>query len=186
MGASRLQRSWLSVVGIGAVLAGLVVSCGGGQHPPPPPPANASSYQLIDAALDAGDIDEETALTYKVYATFADARLPEEFGGDDDGRDGTLLMRELARRIDSLAAATQANLRPFLLPPAATGSWLESADGVRNQQVTWETVVTANDKVKVWYRYPGDDARAAAVAAELDRHVWGFLTGIMREPLPDC
>src|SRR5690606_4388601 len=56
----------------------------------------------------------------------------------------------------------------------------------RSQQATWHTVVTANDKVKVWYRYPGDDARATAIAAELDRHVWGSLTGLMREPLPDC
>jgi hypothetical protein len=169
-----------AVVAVGWLLAG----CGG--TPPTPPEPGGTSYQLIDAAVERGDIDAETALSYKVYATFGDERLPEEFAGDDAGRDGTTLMLELSRRIDSLSPAVQAELRPFLLPPAATGSWLEAANEVRGQQPTWGTVVTANDKVKVWYRYPGDEARATAIAAELDRHVWGTLTGLMREPLPDC
>ncbi len=171
----------------------LLVSCGGPPPPPPPPPPpddQATSFQLIDEAVLAGDIDADTALTYKVYATFADPRLPEEYSGDDTGRDGTLLMAELARRLDALPSNLRADLEPFLLPPAQTGSWYERAQtsGLVGQQITWGTLTTQNDKVKVWWatQRPADAARAEKFVAELDTRIWPALTGLMREPLPDC
>lgn len=149
-----------------------------------------SSYQLISEALRAGELDEETALSYKVFATFGDERLPDEYLGDDEGRDGTLLMNELTARFSGLSAGTQATLAPFLLPPSQPGSWFATSavGAVAGQQVEWGTIVTTNDEVKVWYQMSraADAARAGKIAEELDRHVWSRLTGLMREPLPDC
>lgn len=170
-----------------------LVSCGGAPPPPPPPPPppdDLTSFQLIDAALLAGEIDSDTALAYKVFATFADPRLPEEYLGDDSGRDGTLLMAELARRLDSLPPDLRTDLAPFLLPPAQTGSWYERthANALSPEQLTWGTLTTQNDKVKVWWatQRPADAARAEKFVAELDARIWPSLTGLMREPLPDC
>src|SRR5437660_5788287 len=42
-----------------------------------------ASATLIDKALADGKLDGETALSYQVYAAFADCRLPAEFRGDD-------------------------------------------------------------------------------------------------------
>lgn len=174
------------------VLVLFLVACGGPVTPPPPPPPPdeaQSSYQLIDEALADGEIDDETALAYKVFATFGDDRLPERFVGDDVGRDGTLLMAELSRRIDELTPTTRAELEPFLLPPPAPGSWFQSQSGVLSpQQVTWGTLTTRNDKVKVWWqtRYPEDAARAEKYVNALNDRIWGSLTGLLREPLPDC
>ena len=42
-----------------------------------------SSEELIDRALASGAIDTETALIYKVYAAFGDARLPSQYRGDE-------------------------------------------------------------------------------------------------------
>ncbi len=150
-----------------------------------------SSFQLIDEALSEGEMDEETALTYKVFATFGDERLPAKFRGDDTGRDSTLLMTKLASTFDTLSPAAQATLQPFLLTPPEPGSWLEqqaASDSLEPQQIEWGTVVTLNDKVKVWYqtRYAGDDARAQKIADELDRIIWPKLTNLMRKPRPDC
>lgn len=153
-----------------------------------------SSFQLIDDALAQGDIDEETALTYKVFATFGDERLPAQYRGNDTGRDSSLLMTKLASIFDTLSPAAQAILQPFLLTPAEPGSWLELSEGgkLQTQQIEWGTVVTANDKIKVWYqeRYAGDnggdDARAQKIADELDRIIWPRLTNLLRTPRPDC
>lgn len=149
-----------------------------------------TSYQLIDQALERGEIDTETALAYKVFATFADARLPAEYQSDDAGRDGTLLLSELSRRLSSLSQSTRSELAPFLLPPPVPGSWFaaSSANGIVTMQVEWATVITANDEVKIWYRsdHPQDATRAATLAAEIDGHLWPTLTGLLREPMPDC
>src|SRR5687768_618260 len=44
-----------------------------------------SSYELIDQALAAGRINEETAFKYRVFAAFGDERLPAQYRGDDGG-----------------------------------------------------------------------------------------------------
>ncbi len=86
-----------------------------------PPP---TSIDLIDEALKNGKLDEVTALVYKVYAVFGDPRLPAEFRGANKAiRSGTEIMSEAQGRYDTLPAATQALLLPFLIPPYYAGSW---------------------------------------------------------------
>ena len=83
-----------------------------------------TSEQLIDEALARGEIDSETALTYKVFAAFSDARLPSVYRGNDQGLVDSHILAEVQARYASLSAATQANLDPFLIPPAYVGSWV--------------------------------------------------------------
>ena len=48
-------------------------------------PQAPTSYELIDRALAAAQIDTETAYKYRVFAGFADTRLPAAYHGDDRG-----------------------------------------------------------------------------------------------------
>jgi hypothetical protein len=160
---------------------------------PAPPP---SSEQLIDAALARGEIDEETALVYKVFADFGDERLPQQYRGDDSQVRDAMIVSEAGMRFDSLSTQTQAILAPFLLPPSAPGSWLELREGAAQQSrtaaapnaVIWHKAPAADNKAVIWWqdRYPGDVARANFIAQALSSKIWPELTILMgREPLSD-
>lgn len=92
-----------------------------------PPGTTATSAELIDAALAAGDIDAETALTYKVFAVFKDPRLPAKYTGDDAEAFESPAVADLIDRFDTLSAAAQDMLAPFLRRPSSVGSWLDPA-----------------------------------------------------------
>ncbi len=162
---------------------------------PAGPEGPPTSGDLIAEALAAGEIDEETALLYHVYADFADPRLPAEYQGDDTlAGDGEVLG---VQDLSGLSPQAQAALAPFLLPPSAPGSWLELAEASglgpglaapAPAAIEWGTLNTANGKVKVWHqkRYAGDDAKAAGIVKALDGKIWRELTELMgREPRPD-
>src|SRR5258707_14660713 len=61
-----------------------------------PPAARPTSETLIASALAAGQIDAEAALKYRVYAAFADCRLPSQFRGDDREVTNTMIFAEVA------------------------------------------------------------------------------------------
>jgi hypothetical protein len=153
-----------------------------------------TSFELIEQALARGEIDEETALVYKVFAVYLDPRLPARFIGDDSRVRDTLITAEVGARWSSLSPATQALLAPFLLPPAAPGSWLELQLGQRATArpaapIEWRTLSRPGGEVKVWYqtRYSGDETRAALLLADLEDVVWPKLTELMgRGPLSDA
>ncbi len=152
-----------------------------------------TSFELIEQALSRGEIDEETALVYKVFAVYLDQRLPERFIGDDSQVRDTRITAEVLARWSSLSPTTQALLEPFLLPPAAPGSWLElqQEQAVTAQSavpIEWVTLSRPGGKVKVWYqtRYPGDDVLAAQILVDMEDIVWPKLFKLMdRAPLPD-
>ncbi|MGB5812548.1 MAG: hypothetical protein WBG86_18580, partial [Polyangiales bacterium] len=123
-----------------------------------------TSIGLIDAALQNGDIDDVTALRYKVFALFADERLPPEL--DADGAiHGSPIMRELARRFSGLPAETQDELRPFMRSPEEPGSWFESGSPQTRQKgaedfdlaevadgairVVWSTDLTITERILI-------------------------------------
>lgn len=155
--------------------------------------SSGTSFELIEQALASGEIDKETALVYKVFAVYLDPRLPERFKGDDSQVQDTLITAEVGARWSSLTPPTQALLAPFLLPPAAQGSWLElqqrqAAIARPAAPIEWVTLSRPGGEVKVWYqtRYPGDDARAAQILDDVEDIVWPALTELMgRGPLGD-
>lgn len=155
----------------------------------------ATSFALIEQALARGEINEETALVYKVFAVYLDPRLPARFQGDDSQVRDTLIAGEVSARWNTLSPETQALLAPFLLPPAVPGSWVAlqaeaSAAAARPEApVEWRNLSRPGGRVKVWYqtRYSGDEGRAAQILADTEDIVWPALTGLMgRAPLSDA
>lgn len=150
-----------------------------------------SSLQLIAQAVQAGQLTEAQALMYRVQAVVGDAALPAQYHGNDAGLDGSTVMAEIVAKLATLPAATQAQLQPYLLPPSAAGSWIaaQTARAAQNSaNADWDTVGTANGKVKIWYHtaVASHAARAVAIAKAIDTTIWPQLTNWLRAPLPDC
>lgn len=84
--------------------------------------ADPTSDALIAQALAAGTITSEQALEYRVFALFADARLPAQYDGAPvDGPDH-MLMRDVRSQLSSLSQSAQDVLNPFFAPPIYTDS----------------------------------------------------------------
>lgn len=80
-------------------------------------PLPPTTFALIDQALAGGVIDAETALVYKVYSEFNDARLPQQYRGRDDQFFEATATKEARRLFDTLAPAAQQILAPLLAFP---------------------------------------------------------------------
>lgn len=173
--------------------------------PGPPPTSGADSDTLIRDALARGEIDADTALKYRVFAAFNDARLPARFKGDDSGLFETDALEQLNTRFDSLSSEDQAALGAFLLRPSSKGSWASSASTSPSPSATspaairasatspsqalgsrpacdgeasgWDAINTVNLQAKVWYRpdVPDDLESALVVAAAIDTEIWPSL-----------
>ncbi|HVN77268.1 MAG TPA: hypothetical protein VMT19_13200 [Thermoanaerobaculaceae bacterium] len=130
-----------------------------------------TSEALIDQAEGSGALDHETAVLYRVYAIFGDARLPAAYRGDDSALTDSLYLATVVGEFSSYSPATQAALQPFLIPPtyqqgyqgaAATAMGPESSVGC-NISADWTYVENTGGKVRVWYDVNSDDAANARV-----------------------
>jgi hypothetical protein len=148
-----------------------------------------SSTDLIDLAVAEGEIDDVTALRYKVFALYGDDRLPVEFQAQGSIH-GSPIMKELAVRFEDLPPQVQTELRPFRLPPDDPESWY-AATGPKGAGPTEErfTEVQIEADGRVWVSW---DARLPEVLEEYIRFwvgggadtAWDLLTELMgREPL---
>jgi hypothetical protein len=107
-----------------------------------------TTFELIEAALVGGVIDDETALLYKVFAEFQDARLPAQYHGRDDAFFEGIAIRDAARRFDTLTPANQAILAPFLEFPdlfalPASPGLQASREGARSSTVAVDAIDAA-------------------------------------------
>ena len=211
----------------------IVGAQGPGQAEPAP-----TSYQLIDRALEAKRIDEETAHKYRVFAAFGDSRLPAAYRGTDTGSEPPTAVDIVGSLLHRFSPQTRSELAPFFMRPEEPGSWITLAT-VRGQEpapgdppppddassfssrrgrggffaryaaagapsadarrtvpaasgtspIEWRTFPAAGGKAKVWAqnRYPGDAAKAQALANALTSLIWGKLTTLMgRTPKTDA
>ncbi len=165
------------------------------------PAALPPSEQLIDQALSRGEINAETALVYKVYATFADPRLPAKYRGNDSNQVHSDGVEEVAEKWNTLSAATRALLEPFTIPPAYTRSWANTGMGVQNGTTiastptscgllasNWSKLDSTNGKVRVWWETANvkDAAMARTIVNEVDTTIWKKLIDLMgRENISD-
>ncbi|MCO6449638.1 MAG: hypothetical protein J5I90_02505 [Caldilineales bacterium] len=171
-----------------------------GQDPIP------ASFTLIDQALERGEIDDETALIYEVFATFGDERLPWRFQGDDSGVIDSDAVSEATQRFAELSPAARETLVPFLIPPIYAGSWYDlrmngkiAASSVVTGPVDYITdrckelaqglfVAEESEHFVVWYP-PFDNGfaqRAIKISTDLEQRIYPILTDMFREPLPDA
>jgi len=161
-----------------------------------------TATELIDKALEAGELDETTALKYKIFSIYGDSRLPEAFIAEKrDYEDGGAL-RELMEKWDSLPEETKAELEPFTKRPDEEGNWLEllytdapseeaglfpKAFAASRPKGSFykDFLVSKDNKVKIWYL--AKDIRAkevlgtkvvnvsAAVTKKMAEQIKGFL-----------
>lgn len=158
------------------------------------PAVTPDSATLIDKALASGKLDEETALTYRAYAAFADCRLPAEFRGDDSTVETSMILAELAAKFDTLSPAARANLSPFLLEPYAPGGWVAQRETrcaanktISPSAAAPETLFILGGKVGITFRtdVEGERAIATQIATAVEQTIYPNLTALMgREPLP--
>lgn len=102
-----------------------------------------TTAQAIRAAVAAGTLSDDEALVYRVFALFRDSRLPGEYWSTlpQDRHAGHQLMFEVAERFDSLSAAHQNAVAPFLVPPAyAPLGSLVTWGSPPNQLAAWRPV----------------------------------------------
>jgi len=89
------------------------------------PAVRPTTYELIDRALAAGQINSETAYKYRVFAAFGDSRLPAAFRGVATAAHpeppATVLE---ATELNTFSQQSQAELAPFFMRPDAPGSWI--------------------------------------------------------------
>src|SRR5699024_6944611 len=107
---ARFPLFWGTVM----VVAALLVACVSDTEPksdkspvPSATPAESglelepSSSDLIATAVEAGEIDEPTALLYRTWLLFGDPQLPDEFVGVPESHDLNLV-NEIRDELDDL------------------------------------------------------------------------------------
>ena len=170
----------------------------------------ATDHDLIDQALASGEIDEETAITYEVFADFGDPRLPARFSGDDSQVFESDILTTVAQEWSTYSPETQATLAPFLIPPFHHGSWWEApvssasrwqANPVDEYEVRcraaapdelpnfteWGFVDAAGGKIRIWWQkdlQTTDEPLALNMAQEIDQHIWPQLITTLGFPQP--
>lgn len=151
-----------------------------------------SSIDIIERDLTDGEIDDVTALRYKIFALYGDDRLPPEYQAEGPIH-GSPITYELAARFDELPREVQAEMRPFMLPPSNPESWRASlvSKGSEDQFYDFNVVQTeADGKIEIWWNDSLNDKIEKYiqfwVAGGADT-AWDILIDLMgtdREPLP--
>lgn len=160
----------------------LAGGAGGGEQP--------SSIDLIDRALAAGQISADTAALYRVFALFADGRLPAAYRGDDSAIYAGAVLGGVIDQLAGLAPATRAEIEPFLTPPDEPGSWYsrpQLAEGAALAQAEpeWRYLPHPTHPLTVVFdrRVPRHEELANLVFVEAANTIWPNLTELMdREP----
>lgn len=137
-----------------------------------------STLELISAAEAAGDIDLDTAWTYRLQRIFQPGRLPERYRSDVPMRCGTPVLRGFDRVRDRLRPGTLDALQPYLVrpddprrarfvamhnplsrfaraflrPPRAVYALLQGEEEDRRPEVTpeWDSVDCDSAPVRFW------------------------------------
>ena len=111
------KNFWMAVLVLGLAM-GSGVCWGMGSRGGDPPPANAekTSLQLIAEAVEAGELEPDRAVEYRVYAALDEEKLPQQYRGGRPMRDATGVLRQARGRFPELEPDAQERLRPYLFP----------------------------------------------------------------------
>jgi hypothetical protein len=160
-----------------------------------------TSEELIANALAAGQIDIATSLTYRAYALYGDARLPEAYRSEViDYEAGARLVADVHEQTPNLSPAILAEIGPILarpndpisvfnqLSPAASRAMLAStwSAAARTATVSWVSAPAADGAARVWIKdFPGAQEAMKIFASEVVSPIWPKLLQFFRTPLPD-
>ena len=137
---------------------------------------SVSASQLIARDLAAKKVSRERSLVLRALALFGDPRLPARYRGDTGGEGDDGIVRTISSEWPALSKSARRTLGPFLIPPAARGSWLsggragaraaagpeDPCDSVQLQQPGWSNFSGAGGKLRFWYRTDNAEDRKAA------------------------
>jgi len=165
-------------------------------EPPDPEPTGS---QLIRDAVDAGELDPETGLLYRLYALMGDGRLPEEYRGE--WTEDSVTLRILLDNLDKLSSETRAAVLPYLVRPNDPTSHWSTAPATGSvrlaQQQTGQppcvdgwahVVVTPQIPVMIWVRCSGEVADPYGKLEEIRGYMeelYGPMTTLMGPPIGD-
>ncbi|MFA6215475.1 MAG: hypothetical protein WC768_02830 [Patescibacteria group bacterium] len=131
-----------------------------------------TGLNLIQAALDDGKINLDTALIYKIKFLFNDPTLPKEYFTKNAPFEDGGTFAEIQENWDKLSEATKKTLAPYFLRPdnpesfiskimngeiqSPQTSWLKLVDQAKafDRPITYktdDTLNTTDGKIKVWY-----------------------------------
>lgn len=155
-----------------------------------------SGAELLDLDEASGKLSSETALLYRVYSLFQDARLPGKYQGGPRPED-SLYMAEVNNRFRTLSPEMQALVQPFLTPPIYAGSWanagLSKRPGANASRCdlfgAWVGLDTENSPYTVWFdgNNSQDETRARQIITEIDRKIYIKIADLLspNRPLSD-
>ncbi len=164
------------------------------------PAGTPSTAERLENAREAGLLTEEQVFMYRVFAAFADPRLPIQYKGGPADQSDPFILEELNERFDAFTLPTQTALAPYLLRPADKGSWLNAPlpdtgidsarPSCRGESSGWTTYNGTASKVDVWYEFaiPGEKAKAEIVSKAIENDIWPKLidTGLkLQAPIGD-
>jgi len=155
-----------------------------------------TTFELIEQALADGVIDAETALVYKVFAEFGDARLPVAYRGRASGAFEASALEDAELDFETLSPATQAILAPFLAPEDVSGVPLASGGGpgaAANQSAAapasappggWSSAWVVEDEIMIFWDddVPGEAILAGLISHEIETVIWPKLTDLFGRP----
>lgn len=91
-------------------------------HTVPMPPSTPtdvrgeSSFELIKAAYQRGEINYDEQLVYLVYSVFAPKLLPQKYRSDVPCKDATPIILEVKRNWDRLSPDARDKIAPYIHP----------------------------------------------------------------------
>lgn len=161
-----------------------------------PPVVPPSSATLIDRALSLGTITPEQALTYKIFADYADPRLPAQFHGDDSEMTEADSPGLARAQWSTLSASAQDTIGPFLVPPFYSGSWWDLRRTAGKSARTdlckpWESssscailsawTFQSGTHIRVWYQTDtaDHDGPMAADLISVDNKIWAEINKVL-------
>jgi hypothetical protein len=125
-------------------------------------PAAASntqtSDQVIEAARAGGQITDEQAFVYRVFAVYGSPQLPAQYRGRVDSLTDSSIRTEINERYPTLSLAAQTAIVPYLMPPIYAGSW---GDPSAASAVTTSLVATSSKSKALLARTNGGPTTVA-------------------------
>ncbi len=191
----KKRMKTVSILCIMMAIALLFMFCKNAHTPKQQP----SSIELINRDLVAEEIDYETALLYKAYATFYHPDLPKKYRSDIITKSASMIFKEIRINMDSFSEETQKKLEPFFLNPLDPNS-IQHMDTGKHKPIKFiaeayanppdiaglQHYVTEDGKVKIWYK-PYQKAVARSVRdAFYDGNIYEEESILMgTSPMPD-
>jgi hypothetical protein len=152
---------------------------------------DSSSLRKIEAAVQAGTMDQDRALIYKALAVHDPASLPADLRGDIGlaGMEGAEVFIELASRREALSPELRKEADRFFGRPTDADSFWHTRMAALEGEPTDFGHIDAGEHVRIWYEGDEVSTLASKLAEEVTgTGMWDAEKEVMlgREPCSDA